>query len=222
MKNDEMKEKALETLKSTGTKMQNIFTKKRLKNALVLLVVAGIMGAGGSYFVHQNKVQAKMLEREARSQIVMSMSQQERINLISQEEAKSIAAKNINTSLDSLTFKEVYLEKSDYKKNEHSYSNKEHKKDGKKHDRRAHTRDNIDGTTHATDRVEHAVATPSQPTPQSLNNLEKAKTNSAMQLNTPTGYIYKVSCAKDKMNYKFTLDAQTGKVLEAKTKATYF
>lgn len=223
MKNDEMKEKTITILKATGEKFQNIFTKKRLKQALILLVVAGIMGAGGSYFLHQNKVQAKLLEREARTQIILNMSKQDNINLISQDEAKDIAAQHINTTVDSLTFKNVYLEKYDLKDNDHDYKNKEHKKDRKKHNKKEHRRNEVDSTTHATEPVKQPTTTPSAQPAQSLGNAQQMLGRTpALQKNISTSYIYKVSCAQNKMNYKFTINAQTGKVLEVKTKASYF
>jgi len=131
-----------ENITTTGKK---VFSPKHLKKGAGILVVLAIFGAGGKYFIHQNKVEAKTRAEEARTTLLQNMAAQNNITLKSTDEIKSTIAQALGADANQVTFQSVNLisptfdkadkgEKEDKKENKYKHEDK-HEKDKKEHSR---------------------------------------------------------------------------------------
>jgi hypothetical protein len=151
---DETK-KTLDNLKETGKKVlasdqinniketgKKVFSPRNLKKGAGLLVVLAVIGAGGKYFVHQNKVEAKSRAEAARTTLLQNMAAKNNISLVSTDEVKSAVADALGTDPTQVTFKSVNLVAPSFGKDEKKIDNHKDKHDkDKKENKKEHRSD---------------------------------------------------------------------------------
>lgn len=125
-----------ETIKNAVT---GIVTKPRLKKLGALLVLAAIVTGGASYYLHEQKIAHRTAAAAARSAMITAQAERENVSLISEAEARAIAATAIGKDERALTFRRVELinaadrdekhEKRDKHDNDKKHEKGEHRKD---------------------------------------------------------------------------------------------
>jgi len=137
------------SITATGKK---VFSPNHLKKGAVLLIVLAIIGAGGKYFVHQNKVEAKTRAMAARTTLLQNMAAQNNISLVSTDDVKNKVADALGKEVSQINFKSVNLvsptfgkdgEKEDNYKHEDKHEKnkkdkKEYRKDNDRHEKDLH------------------------------------------------------------------------------------
>lgn len=225
--NEETKNKILAIAENTKDKVCTVVTKKRLKKAAALMILASLLAAGGGYFIHQNKVQAKAEEKAAQTQLMQHIAVQNNVKLLSTDEIKSIVASTLGVDAQNLTFKSIYLDhKTSSPKLKEEKTKRLDKTNKKDKDFRNHdTQQNA--VSYAT---EHKpISRPNANTTAAVNiNGQKAspKTNpntlqpasTTTPIHNSESYVYKVQCMQNKLQYKFSIDAETGKILKSDVK----
>lgn len=94
------------SITATGKK---VFSPNHLKKGAGLLIVLAIIGAGGKYFVHQNKVEAKTRAVAARTTLLQNMAAQNNISLVSTDDVKNKVADALGKEVGQINFKNVNL-----------------------------------------------------------------------------------------------------------------
>ena len=99
-------EKTGTTIKETGKK---IFTAPNLKKGASILILLAVVGAGGKYFLHQNKVEAKNRADEARTTLLQNLAAQKNIKLVSTDDVKNTVAQALGVDAGQVKFTSVNL-----------------------------------------------------------------------------------------------------------------
>ncbi len=198
---NEKRDELLNTLKNTTHNLSNCITKKRLKKALGLLLITGLVASGGMFALHQNKVQANAQERAAETQLLLKQAEQNKQQLLSTDEIKSLAATALEKDVKQITFREIYLDQKDnddhYDKHDKHDKNDKHDRHNDQNDRQQ--QDNPSAVTSATPKAAKKASVAS-----------RVKANGAGS----SYYVYKVKCQADNMRYKLVFNAQTGDILK--------
>ena len=93
-------------IKETG---KQVFSPRNLKRGAGALVVLAVIGAGGKYFIHQNKAEAKARTAEARTTLLRNLAAQNNIQLVSPDAVKDAVAQTLESAADQVSFKSVNL-----------------------------------------------------------------------------------------------------------------
>ena len=123
----------MENIKNAAS---GIVTKSRLKKLGVLLVLAAVVTGGASYYMHEQKIAHRTAAAAAQTAMMTAQAERENVSLISEAEARSIAATAVGKDESTLTFRRVDLTNAadrDEKRNKHDKRDK-HDKD-KKHEK---------------------------------------------------------------------------------------
>lgn len=123
----------MENIKNAAS---GIVTKSRLKKLGALLVLAAVVTGGASYYMHEQKIAHRTAAAAARSAMITAQAERENVSLISETEARSIAAAAIGKDESALTFRRVELANAadhDEKRDKHDKRD-QHDKD-KKHEK---------------------------------------------------------------------------------------
>lgn len=119
----------MEQQQSTS-KIKQVFTPKRIKIIVAILVVCAIAAGGGAWYQHQQKQERRAQIQAAQTRVVQYQADQQHVTLIDENKAKEIAANVIGKDAASLTFKEVKLENKwdddDFRRGEHRNGKKDH------------------------------------------------------------------------------------------------
>jgi hypothetical protein len=139
-------------IKETG---KQFFSPRNLKRGAGALVVLAVIGAGGKYFIHQNKAEAKARTAEARTTLLQNLAAQNNIQLVSQDAVKDTVAQTLGTAADQVSFKSVNLvspvfDREDGKNKDKKEDKKSgHQREEKRGDKREHGEDKEHGKKHA-------------------------------------------------------------------------
>ena len=193
------------------TKARKIFTPKRIKTAVAVLVVCAITAGGGSWYWHQQKKEQHLQAQQAQTRMIAYQASQRNMNIIDANQAESSIAASLGIDESAITFNSVALKDRSQKDDDN-----EHHKD-KKHDikqEKANKNDQSttpDTQTSATAKPQAASDTPAQPaaTPPA------APAAVAKDSFYP---VYEVTCSANNIEYKFEVDAQTGQILKNRVK----
>ena len=207
-------------MQNVKNQVKRVFTPARLKKAVALAVLIGIVSAGGAYYHHSQAEARSAMEKQARSEMIAAQASQRSVVLIDESHVRTIAAEAIGKSEAELDFRSVYLTMWDH-------DDRDGKHDGKrKHDRK-HGRDD------RRDRGRHEMMAP-QPTapaaPADANGnaaavppmgTAPAQAAPPAQPTPNMGHpdfrpVYKVKCYAGNVEYKLYIDAVTGTVLSSK------
>lgn len=123
----------MENIKNAAS---GIVTKSRLKKLGVLLVLAAVVTGGASFYMHEQKIAHRTAAAAAQTAMMTAQAERENVSLISEAEARSIAATAVGKDESTLTFRRVDLTNAadrDEKRNKHDKRDK-HDKD-KKHEK---------------------------------------------------------------------------------------
>ena len=123
----------MENIKNAAS---GIVTKSRLKKLGALLVLAAVVTGGASYYMHEQKIAHRTAAAAAQTAMMTAQAERENVSLISEAEARSIAATAVGKDESTLTFRRVDLTNAadrDEKRNKHDKRDK-HDKD-KKHEK---------------------------------------------------------------------------------------
>lgn len=123
----------MENIKNAAS---GIVTKSRLKKLGVLLVLAAVVTGGASYYMHEQKIAHRTAAAAAQTAMITAQAERESVSLISEAEARAIAATAVGKDESTLTFRRVDLTNAadrDEKRNKHDKRDK-HDKD-KKHEK---------------------------------------------------------------------------------------
>lgn len=110
------------------SKIKQVFTPKRIKIIVAVLVVCAIAAGGGAWYRHQQKAERRTQIQAAQTRVIQYQADQQHLALIDENKAKEIAASVIGKDAASLTFTEVKLEN---KWDDDDFRKGEHKKDKK-------------------------------------------------------------------------------------------
>ena len=123
----------MENIKNAAS---GIVTKSRLKKLGALLVLAAVVAGGASYYMHEQKIAHRTAAAAAQTAMITAQAERENISLISEDQARSIAAEAIGKDENALTFRHVELINAadrDEKRDKHDKRD-QHDKD-KKHEK---------------------------------------------------------------------------------------
>ena len=126
------KEKAIEKVKS-------VITSRAAKRVAMAALVLSVMGGGAAFYAHNERMVAKEAIAATRNEAIRGDMQEKGYTIISEDEARRIAAETIGKSESELNFTKVRLKYDD------DHRDRGHDRDGR-HDRRdgGHDRDKRD------------------------------------------------------------------------------
>ena len=226
----------MENIKNAAS---GIVTKSRLKKLGALLVLAAVVTGGASYYMHEQKIAHRTAAAAARSAMITAQAERENVSLISETEARSIAAAAIGKDESALTFRRVELANAadrDEKRDKHDKrdqhdKDKKHEK-GEKHKER---RDRGDVTPEDYFRLVEAqrdrgiaAQAANAPAPQPADAAQPPIGVPAPMPPAPNAPapmpearpaflpVYNVTCTDGTVKYKVRIDAATGNVLSSR------
>lgn len=121
-------------LREALTKLRSSFTPKARKRLAIGLVAVLIAGGAGSAGIHYYKMQQHIKTDQARTAMLKVRAEKENLNLLSEDQIKTIAAENMGVSEGSIQFKQISL--LDFKDiNKDRGDRSDRKKDGRAGDR---------------------------------------------------------------------------------------
>ena len=94
------------SIMATGKK---IFTARNLKRDASILVLLAVVGAGGKYMLHQNKVEAKNRADAARTTLLQNLATQNNVTLASTDDVKNKVAQALGVDAAQVNFTSVNL-----------------------------------------------------------------------------------------------------------------
>ena len=217
----------MENIKNAAS---GIVTKSRLKKLGALLVLAAVVTGGASYYMHEQKIAHRTAAAAAQTAMITAQAERENVSLISEAEARAIAATAVGKDESTLTFRRVDLtnaadrdEKHDKRdRHEKHGKDKKHEK-GEKHKER---RDRGDVTPEdyfklvETQRDRGAAAQPPVGAPAPMDGMSTPPAPNApapMPEARPAFLpVYNVTCTDGTVKYKVRIDAATGNVLSSR------
>jgi len=211
-------------MQNVKNQVKSVFTPARLKKAAALVVLIGIVSAGGAYYHHSQAEARSAMEKQARSEMLAAQAEQRGIVLIDEDHVRTIAADAIGKDVTELDFRKVYLTMKDHDDRDGKHDKKQ--KHDRKHDRdgwREHDRDRHGMMPPTAAPQAAGAAAPAAPMVGS-GQMAAAAPIPAMTLVQPTVNmgqpefhpIYKVKCYAGNVEYKLRIDAVTGDVLSSK------
>ena len=110
---EETKATLKDNLHKTGNSImetgKKVFTARNLKKGASILILLAVVGAGGKYFLHQNKVEARNRADEARTTLLQNLAAQNNVQLASTEDVKNKVAQALGTDAAQVKFTSVNL-----------------------------------------------------------------------------------------------------------------
>ena len=204
---EETKATLKDNLHKTGNSImetgKKVFTARNLKKGASILILLAVVGAGGKYFLHQNKVEARNRADEASTTLLQNLAAQNNVQLASTEDVKNKVAQALGTDAAQVKFTSVNLISPEFtgdggQGDKHERGDKhgvEHEREDK------HEREEKYGRGDKHEREEKADRGDRQP--------------QQLQRRSGTPLLYSVKCTKDNVNYKFLVGAQNGKILRS-------
>ena len=188
------------SIMETGKK---VFTARNLKKGASILILLAVVGAGGKYFLHQNKVEARNRADEARTTLLQNLAAQNNVQLASTEDVKNKVAQALGTDAAQVKFTSVNLISPEFTRDGGQGDKHERgDKHGVEHEREdKHEREEKYGRGDKHEREEKADRGDRQP--------------QQLQRRSGAPLLYSVKCTKDNVNYKFLVGAQNGKILRS-------
>ena len=204
---EETKATLKDNLHKTGNSImetgKKVFTARNLKKGASILILLAVVGAGGKYFLHQNKVEAKNRADEARTTLLQNLAAQNNVQLASTEDVKNKVAQALGTDAAQVKFTSVNLISPEFTRDGGQGDKHERgDKHGVEHEREdKHEREEKYGRGDKHEREEKADRGDRQP--------------QQLQRRSGAPLLYSVKCTKDNVNYKFLVGAQNGKILRS-------
>lgn len=209
-----------------STLKQHVFTKRNGKIFLSLCVVCALAAGGGHYYLHQQHQQHQAQRLAAISQMIQAQAAEQKISLISEDQARAAAAKAVGKDESSLTFKQVALVE----------PGSMHHGDKDKHDKHREGRGGRDGRPDrdgqlpgGPDHNGHPAGAPGQQpqpggpgltAPQAGAPADpKAASNTPQQpgkAQRPFQPLYAIRATDGQVKYDLLLDAITGQVIDSR------
>lgn len=188
------------SIMETGKK---VFTARNLKKGASILILLAVVGAGGKYFLHQNKVEARNRADEARTTLLQNLAAQNNVQLASTEDVKNKVAQALGTDAAQVKFTSVNLISPEFTRDGGQGDKHERgDKHGVEHEREdKHEREEKYGRGDKHEREEKADRGDRQP--------------QQLQRRSGAPLLYSVKCTKDNVNYRFLVGAQDGKILRS-------
>ena len=206
----------MENIKNAAS---GIVTKSRLKKLGALLVLAAVVTGGASYYMHEQKIAHRTAAAAARSAMITAQAERENVSLISETEARSIAAAAIGKDESALTFRRVELANAadrDEKRDKHDKRD-QHDKD-KKHEKGANApAPQPAGAPAAPPQTTPAdAAQPPVGVPAPMHGAAPAPHMAMPDARPAFLPVYNVTCTDGTVKYKVRIDAATGNVLSSR------
>ncbi len=204
---EETKATLKDNLHKTGNSImetgKKVFTARNLKKGASILILLAVVGAGGKYFLHQNKVEARNRADEARTTLLQNLAAQNNVQLASTEDVKNKVAQALGTDAAQVKFTSVNLISPEFTRDGGQGDKHERgDKHGVEHEREdKHEREEKYGRGDKHEREEKSDRGDRQP--------------QQLQRRSGTPLLYSVKCTKDNVNYKFLVGAQNGKILRS-------
>ena len=204
---EETKATLKDNLHKTGNSImetgKKVFTARNLKKGASILILLAVVGAGGKYFLHQNKVEARNRADEARTTLLQNLAAQNNVQLASTEDVKNKVAQALGTDAAQVKFTSVNLISPEFTRDGgHGDKHERGDKHGVEHEREdKHEREEKYGRGDKHEREEKADRGDRQP--------------QQLQRRSGAPLLYSVKCTKDNVNYKFLVGAQNGKILRS-------
>ena len=204
---EETKATLKDNLHKTGNSImetgKKVFTARNLKKGASILILLAVVGAGGKYFLHQNKVEARNRAEEARTTLLQNLAAQNNVQLASTEDVKNKVAQALGTDAAQVKFTSVNLISPEFTRDGGQGDKHERgDKHGVEHEREdKHEREEKYGRGDKHEREEKSDRGDRQP--------------QQLQRRSGAPLLYSVKCTKDNVNYKFLVGAQNGKILRS-------
>ena len=204
---EETKATLKDNLHKTGNSImetgKKVFTARNLKKGASILILLAVVGAGGKYFLHQNKVEARNRADEARTTLLQNLAAQNNVQLASTEDVKNKVAQALGTDAAQVKFTSVNLISPEFTRDGgHGDKHERGDKHGVEHEREdKHEREEKYGRGDKHEREEKADRGDRQP--------------QQLQRRSGAPLLYSVKCTKDNVNYIFLVGAQDGKILRS-------
>ena len=204
---EETKATLKDNLHKTGNSImetgKKVFTARNLKKGASILILLAVVGAGGKYFLHQNKVEARNRADEARTTLLQNLAAQNNVQLASTEDVKNKVAQALGTDAAQVKFTSVNLISPEFTRDGgHGDKHERGDKHGVEHEREdKHEREEKYGRGDKHEREEKSDRGDRQP--------------QQLQRRSGAPLLYSVKCTKDNVNYKFLVGAQDGKILRS-------
>lgn len=204
---EETKATLKDNLHKTGNSImetgKKVFTARNLKKGASILILLAVVGAGGKYFLHQNKVEARNRADEARTTLLQNLAAQNNVQLASTEDVKNKVAQALGTDAAQVKFTSVNLISPEFTRDGGQGDKHERgDKHGVEHEREdKHEREEKYGRGDKHEREEKADRGDRQP--------------QQLQRRSGAPLLYSVKCTKDNVNYIFLVGAQDGKILRS-------
>ena len=238
MTNEETKAKLI----NIWQKSTSVINKRNLKKCAGAMVIVAVFGSGASYVVHQNKAEAKRAASVARTELLQNMAAQEGRHVLSTQEAQAVVARVLKAEPSAISFNSVNL-LSKQEDKDHKEAKDHHKKEGreqKEHSKKigAKTQQfmqlyqpekNREKLPAAAPQEQKSAAQPVQTLPeqaQQPQTIQPGKQDQPaasvqVQKQQPKAepLFYQIKCTKDKVQYKFLLNAEDGRVLASAVEA---
>lgn len=204
---EETKATLKDNLHKTGNSImetgKKVFTARNLKKGASILILLAVVGAGGKYFLHQNKVEARNRADEASTTLLQNLAAQNNVQLASTEDVKNKVAQALGTDAAQVKFTSVNLISPEFTRDGGQGDKHERgDKHGVEHEREdKHEREEKYGRGDKHEREEKADRGDRQP--------------QQLQRRSGAPLLYSVKCTKDNVNYIFLVGAQDGKILRS-------
>ena len=204
---EETKATLKDNLHKTGNSImetgKKVFTARNLKKGASILILLAVVGAGGKYFLHQNKVEARNRADEASTTLLQNLAAQNNVQLASTEDVKNKVAQALGTDAAQVKFTSVNLISPEFTRDGGQGDKHERgDKHGVEHEREdKHEREEKYGRGDKHEREEKSDRGDQQP--------------QQLQRRSGAPLLYSVKCTKDNVNYIFLVGAQDGKILRS-------
>ena len=204
---EETKATLKDNLHKTGNSImetgKKVFTARNLKKGASILILLAVVGAGGKYFLHQNKVEARNRADEASTTLLQNLAAQNNVQLASTEDVKNKVAQALGTDAAQVKFTSVNLISPEFTRDGGQGDKHERgDKHGVEHEREdKHEREEKYGRGDKHEREEKSDRGDRQP--------------QQLQRRSGAPLLYSVKCTKDNVNYIFLVGAQDGKILRS-------
>lgn len=232
MTNEETKAKLI----NIWQKSTSVINKRNLKKYAGAMVIVAVFGSGASYVVHQNKAEAKRAASAARTELLQNMAAQEGRHVLSTQEAQAVVARALKAEPSAISFSSVNLLSKQEDKDHHKKEGREQKEHSKKIGAKTQqfmqlyqpekNREKLPATA---PQEQKSTAQPAQTLPeqaQQPQTIQPGKQDQPaasvqVQKQQPKAepLFYQIKCTKDKVQYKFLLNAEDGKVLASAVEA---
>lgn len=172
-------------------KTENLDVKKITKVSSAGVLALLLLGGGSTfaYKMYDNAQDTK--ERQAQTTLIQNQAKAENVSLKSEDEIKNGVAQVIGTDASAITFEEIFL------------SDGISGKSGKGKDKG--NRD-FNSRNEVTRSIESTTTTSND------------QSNTSTQVSTLPKYVYNVKATVNSMDYRFSVDATSGKVISSKVR----